>query len=152
MSAITKTQKKSLMKDIKEGRTLKKVLEDGEKACLFHYNHCLKSIIIHYNLTAPNYWKNDRSKMRTRQYNSTADQISNLLNQRNIVLGRKEEKKKRVSSFTYDADPSYLIRRMETREKWNNRIAEMARYEAMGALWCGTNLCEDVIGEIMSYL
>jgi len=32
------------------------------------------------------------------------------------------------------------------------RKAEMARYEAMGALWNGTPLCEDVIGEILSFL
>jgi hypothetical protein len=144
MSAITKTQKKSLMKDIKEGRTLKKVLNDVEKGCLFCYNQSIKSTIILYNLEKKHNIKSGRSDY--------ADQISRLLNQRNIVLGRKEEKKKRVSSFTYDADPSYFIRRRETREKWNKRIEEMARYEAMGALWYGTNLCEDVIGEIMSYL
>ena len=83
------------------------------------------------------------------------EQISLILKERNIVLGRRKEdkpKQRKRSSFTYDADPSYFIRRRERKNDWNKRIAEMARYEAMGALWNGTPLCEDVIGEIMSYL
>lgn len=35
---------------------------------------------------------------------------------------------------------------------WFKRQAEIAKYEAMNALWQGTPLCEDVMGEILSYL
>lgn len=136
---------KSLMKDIKEGRTLKKVLNDTDKCYLFHLEKSFKSTIILYNLEKIYNIKSDRSDHK--------DQISRILNERNILLGRKNKKEeKRVSSFTYDADPSFFRRRSDRRKKWNKRIAEMARYEAMGALWNGTPLCEDVIGEIMSYL
>jgi hypothetical protein len=145
MSAINKKQMKSLMTEVKDGRILKKVLSDVEKGCLFCYNQSFKSIIILYNLEKKHNIKSDRSDHK--------EQIARILSQRNIILGRKEEKKiVKRSSFTYDADPSYFIRRRERKNDWNKRIAEMARYEAMGALWNGTPLCEDVIGEIMSYL
>lgn len=145
MSAITKTQMKTLMKEVKDGRILKKVLNDVEKGCLFCYNQSFKSTIILYNLE-----KKHNIKSGGRDY---AEQISHLLNERNILLGRKERKeKKRVSSMYYDADRSYFDRQRQRKKEWNKRKEEMARYEAMGALWCDTPLCEDVIGEIMSYL
>jgi hypothetical protein len=146
MSAITKTQMKSLMKDIKEGRILKKVLSDVEKGCLFCYNQSFKSIIILYNLEKKHNIKSDRSDHK--------EQIARILSQRNIILGRKEEKKivKRSNTRGSDGGDSSLTHIRRTRREWRERIAEMARYEAMGALWNGTPLCEDVIGEIMSYL
>jgi hypothetical protein len=146
MSAITKTQMKSLMKDIKEGRILKKVLSDVEKGCLFCYNQSFKSTIILYNLEKKHNIKSDRSDHK--------EQIARILSQRNIILGRKEEKKivKRSITRGSDGGDSSLTHIRRTRREWRERIAEMARYEAMGALWNGTPLCEDVIGEIMSYL
>jgi hypothetical protein len=145
MSAITKTQMKSLMKDIKDGRTLKKVLSDVEKGCLFCYNQSFKSTIILYNLE-----KKHNIKSGMRDY---PEQISRLLNDRNILLGRKEKKiVKRSNTRGSDGGDSSLTHIKRTRREWRERIAEMARYEAMGALWNGTPLCEDVIGEIMSYL
>lgn len=145
MSAITKTQMKSLVKDIKEGRILKKVLSDVEKGCLFCYNQSFKSTIILYNLEKKHNIKSDRSDHK--------DQIARILSQRNIILGRKEEKiVKRSNTRGSDGGDSSLTHIKRTRREWRERIAEMARYEAMGALWNGTPLCEDVIGEIMSYL
>lgn len=151
MSAITKTQMKTLMKEVKDGRILKKVLNDVEKGCLFCYNQSFKSTITLYNLEKKHNIKSGRSDY--------AEQISRLLNDRNILLGRKEKKeKKRVSSMYYRAGTDYgclggyEYRKKMKRDEWNKRKEEMARYEAMGALWCDTPLCEDMIGEIMSYL
>jgi len=146
MSAITKTQMKSLMKDIKDGRILNKVLSDVEKGCLFCYNQSFKTTIILYNIEKKYNIKRDRSDYK--------DQISRILSHRNIILGRKEEKKivKRSNTRGSDGGDSSLYHIKRTRREWRERIAEMARYEAMGALWNGTPLCEDVIGEIMSYL
>ena len=145
MSAITKTQMKTLMKEVKDGRILKKVLNEDERGDLFCHNHSFKATIICYNLEKKHNIKSGRSDYK--------DQISHILNDRNILLGRKERKKNnRRSSFTYDADPFYFDRQRQRKKEWNKRKEEMARYEAMGALWCDTPLCEDVIGEIMSYL
>lgn len=145
MSAITKTQMKSLMKDIKDGRILKKVLNDVEKGCLFCLNQSFKSTIILYNLEKKHNIKSDRSDHK--------DQISRILGERDYILGRKPRKVINVTRLRgSDGGDSSLTHIKRTRREWRERIAEMARYEAMGALWYGTPLCEDVIGEIMSYL
>jgi len=144
MSAINKKQMKDLMKDIKDGRVLKKVLSENEEEILLCLNQSLKYIIITYNryntVKSQSYYENE---------------LSQILKERNILLGRKEEKKKKRPMGIYrgsDGGDSSLTHKKIARKKWNARIAEMAKYEAMGALWCGTPLCEDVIGEIMTYL
>jgi hypothetical protein len=147
MSAITKKQMKTLMTEVKDGRILKKVLNDDERGDLFCQNQSFKATIKLYNLEKYHNIKSGR--------NNYKDQISYILKERNIVLGRRKEdkpKQRKRSSFTYDADPFYFDRKRQRAMDWNKRIAEMARYEAMGALWCGTPLCEDVIGEILSFL
>ena len=147
MSAITKTQRKNLMKDIKEGRILKKVLNDVEETWLFAINDNFKSTIILYNLE-----KKHNIKSGMRDY---PDQISKMLKDRNILLGRKKEDKLIKKLRDYRAGTDYgcnEYRKKMKRDDWKKRNAEMVRYEAMGALWCGTPLCEDVIGEIMSFI
>lgn len=147
MSAITKIQRKNLMKDIKEGRILKRVLTEPEETWLFAINDNFKSTIILYNLEKKHNIKNDK-----RDY---AGQIASMLKDRNILLGRKKEDKliKKLRDYRAGTDYGcYENRKKMKRDDLKKRNAEIVRYEAMGALWCGTPLCEDVIGEIMSYL
>ena len=138
---------KTLMAEVKDGRILKKVLNEDERGDLFCHNQSFKATITLYNLEK---YHNINSGRRNYK-----DQISYILKERNILLGRKKEEKpkqRKRSSFTYDADPFYFDRKKQRTKDWKERVGEMARYEAMGALWYGTPLCEDVIGEILSFL
>ena len=145
MSEITKKQMKTLMKDVKDGRILKKVLCEEYKQFLFCSNASLKSTIIRYNL--------EKHNINTKEKEEFKNHISRLLGERDYILGRKPRKVIKVSNFRgSDGGDSSLTHIRITRRKWKERNAEMARYEGLGALWCGTPLCEDIIGEIMSYL
>ena len=125
MSAITKTQMKSLMKEIKTGEA--KQYWVGRRKHLQRRANWFKNSKSHdwWGWMGLDGYYRDGSNMACYE-----------------VEINKKTKKMRIYYEWSDWN----------KKLWNRRQAEIAKYEAMNALWQGTPLCEDVMGLIISYL